>query len=92
MSRQSQHEFVTVDPATVVGDADQAGAAGLDLDRDRAGAGVEAVLDQLLDHRRGPLDHFAGRDLVDQMGCEGADLRQDVLRRPTAIPAFPGRG
>ena len=33
----------------------------------RAGAGVDRVVDQLLDHRCRPLDHLAGRDLIDHV-------------------------
>ena len=57
----------------VVDDADEAAAAGLDGDVDRAGAGVERVLDQLLDRRRRPLDHLAGGDAVDEQRVEAAD-------------------
>ena len=31
------------------------------------GAGVDRVVDQLLDHRRRPLDHLARRDLIDHV-------------------------
>ena len=40
-----------------------AAAVGQDLDAVRAG--IERVLDQLLDHARRPLDHLAGGDAVD---------------------------
>ena len=30
----------------------------------RVAPGVEGILQQLFDHRRRPVDHFAGRDLV----------------------------
>ncbi len=78
MARQRERQFVALDAAAVVGDADQAGAAGLDLDRDRAGAGVEAVLDEFLDHRGGPLDDFASGNLVDQVRRQRVDARQDA--------------
>ena len=41
------------DAEAVVGDADQARAAALDLDLDGAGTAVDGVLDQLLDDRGG---------------------------------------
>ena len=50
-------------------------AAGLELDRDAARAGVERVLDQLLDHRGRALDHLAGGDLAHQPVVEESDLR-----------------
>src|SRR3546814_5760237 len=42
---------------------------------DPAGTGVEAVLDQLLDHRGRQLDDLAGSDLVDEFGGKQADER-----------------
>ena len=53
-------------------------AAVVERHRDRARAGVDAVLEQLLQHRGGALHHFAGRDLGDE------ELRQDANRRHTA--------
>src|SRR5205823_14586455 len=41
---------------------------------DAARVRVEAVLEQLLEHRRGPLDHLAGGDLADQ------EIGQDANR------------
>ena len=49
----------------VVGDADQPPPAAVGENVDAAAAGVERVLDQLLDHARRPLDHLAGGDAVD---------------------------
>ena len=49
----------------VVGDADEAPAAAVGEHVDAACAGVERVLDQLLDHARRTLDHLAGGDAVD---------------------------
>ncbi len=57
-------QFVGRDADAVVAHAAQLGAAFFDLDLDRAGARVETVLDQFLDHGRRALDDLAGRDLV----------------------------
>src|SRR5437899_743447 len=46
--------------AAVVGDRDARLAAPLELDANGGRAGVESVLDQLLDHRRRALHHLAG--------------------------------
>ena len=54
-------------------------AAQLDGDRDPRRPGVERVLDQLLDHRRGALDHLAGGDLVRQLGRQPHDARRAVF-------------
>jgi hypothetical protein len=47
-------------------DLDALCAALVERDGDRARAGVEAVLEQLLQHRCRPLDHLAGGDLADE--------------------------
>ena len=65
--RERQREILALDAGAVVGNADELDAAAGQIDVDRARAGVEAVLQQLLQRRRGPLDHLAGGDLVDQM-------------------------
>jgi hypothetical protein len=61
-----QRQVGSVDAVAVVADPDQAHAAFLEVDVDAARAGIERVLDQLLDHGRRPLDDIAGRDLVDE--------------------------
>ena len=63
----------------VVADADQREAAGGGDDLDLAGAGVERVLDELLDHARGTLDHLAGGDAVDGLGAQLADDRHGTF-------------
>jgi len=57
----------------VVGDQDARQAAAVGLDLDPGGAGVERVLDQLLDGARRAFDHLAGGDAVDGFGGEAAD-------------------
>ena len=61
------------DAAAVVLDADQPPAALAHLHADVGRARVQAVLDQLLDRRRGPLDHLAGGDLVGNFGRKDVD-------------------
>ena len=63
----------------VVGDADQPAAAAVGDDVDAAGAGIERVLDQLLDHARRPLDHLAGGDAVDDCFRQLADGHGGLL-------------
>ena len=53
--------------AAVVGDPDQRPAAGVALDGDRPGTGIQGVVDQLLDDRGRALDHLAGGDLIDHV-------------------------
>ena len=60
------------DAAAVVDDLDQLDAAALDRDADAGRAGVDGVLDQLLDDRDRALDHLAGGDLADGSFVEQA--------------------
>ncbi len=83
MPRHGQRQFVRGDAAPVVADADQPDAALLELDIHARGAGVECVFDQFLDHRCGPLDDFAGSDLVDQNLGQLADRHQRTLHCST---------
>ena len=53
------------------------------FDIDAGGAGIDRVLDQFLDHRRRPLDDFAGGDLVDEGVGKLAD--RHVLAAPGAV-------
>ena len=59
---------------------------GFDLDFDAVRAGVEAVLDQLLDDGSRPLDDFAGGDLIDEVVVEDADRhgRAVLARQPAS--------
>jgi hypothetical protein len=64
VARERQRQLVARDTGTVILDLDPAGAAGLEHHGDRARAGVDAVFQQFLEHRRGPLDDLAGRYLA----------------------------
>ena len=79
-----KREIVGVHAGAVVGDADQRAPARFDRDVDAPRAGVERVLDQLLDRRSRPLDHFAGGDAVDQQRIEAADGHGSNRRRRRA--------
>ena len=61
----------------VIGDPDQAAAAAIHHHLDAACAGIERVLDQLLDDGGRPLDHLAGGDAVDHDGRQQADRHRD---------------
>ena len=71
---------------SVVGDDDAFEAAGDDVDLHHAGAGIEAVFDQLLDHRCGPLDDLTGRDAVDDVARQDPNAAHaQVLLRPPCL-------
>ncbi len=60
-------------PLAVVFDRHQLLAAEIDDDGDPRGAGVDGVLDELLDDGGGTLDDFAGGDLVGEVGRQPMD-------------------
>ena len=80
MARQGQRQFVLTDANTVVTHPDALLAALLDIDLDQAGTGIQAVLQQLLDHRGRPFDDLTGGNLIDQLG------RQNLYGHPGMIP------
>src|SRR5690606_2001504 len=86
-----QRQLFRRDPAAVVGDADQLRAAFFDGDVDVRRAGVEAVLDQLLDDAGGSLDDLARGDLVDEQRRQLADRHGAYVNtpRPRASPGRP---
>jgi hypothetical protein len=59
-------EIFALDSSAVVGNANELDSAASKFDIDRPRLRIEAVLEQLLQRRRGALDHLAGGDLVDQ--------------------------
>ena len=60
-------------PAAIVDDPDKPAAAHFDRDVDPARAGVERILDELLDSGGRPLDDLARRDAIDKHRIETAD-------------------
>ena len=63
-----ERQLVGLDADAIVAHPHQAEAALLDVDLDAPRAGIERVLDQLLDDGGRPLDDLAGGDLIDQGG------------------------
>jgi hypothetical protein len=61
---ERKQRIVAAHAGTVVGHANQAASARADFDGDFLRAGIERIFHQLLHNARGPLDHFAGGDLV----------------------------
>ena len=92
MAGERERQLGGRDAGPVVTHPDQLGAAALDLDLDRTRAGVEAVLDQFLDHRRRALDHLAGRDLVDELLGQDTDGHRGSRGRGAARIAEAGAG
>ena len=77
MSLHRQHQVGFIHADAVVLDPDQALPASSSGDLHPAGAGIDGVLDQLLDHARRPLHHLAGGDAIDQVFGKLADGQGD---------------
>src|SRR5262249_50806877 len=75
--RKAQPRVLAAHARAVVPHAHEAAAALLQVHLDAACAGIQRVLDQLLDRCRGPLHHLAGGDLVG----EGLGQNVDAHRR-----------
>ena len=67
MTLDRKPRVLRIHPLAVVFDPQQFLPAELDRHRDPRRAGVERVLDQLLDHRGRTLDDFAGGDLIGEV-------------------------
>ena len=74
----------------IVGDLYELESSVLDGYGDGGGAGVEAILDELLHRRRRPLDHLPGRDAVHHRFLQPPDagrVRADARRRVIDVHA-----
>ena len=67
MPFDGQLRIVRIHAFAVVFDADLLLAAKLHMNRDAMRAGIDGVFDKFFDDRGGPLDNFAGRDLVGEI-------------------------
>ena len=86
MGLDGEREIVGFDAAAVVGDPDQVAPPARDLDVDPGRAGIEGVLQQLLDHAGRTLHHLAGGDLIDEGGRKSTDPHQPMVAAPGAPP------
>ena len=85
---EGQRQVAEGHAVAVVIDRQRGQAAVLQSDRNLPGAGVEAVLDELLDDRRRTLDHLAGGDAVDRGAVEHPDPAGFLCH--LALHAVPG--
>ena len=74
---EGQQRVVAQHAAAVVHDADQPPAARFHLHAQIRRAGIERVFQQFLDHRRGPLHHFARGDLVGNLVGKNANAAHE---------------
>ena len=70
---EAKERVVLAHPAAIVRHRDKAAPARRNLHIDLRRTRIERVLEQLLQHRCGPLDHLARRDLVGDMLGQEAD-------------------
>ncbi len=73
MAGHGKRQVLWENSTAVVTHADQPRAATLDHDVDVGGAGVEAILHELLHHGRRALDDLACGDLVYELGGKDVD-------------------
>src|ERR1051325_3379150 len=77
---KSQHRVVTYHPASVVTDLDEFLSARFDADLDPGSARVEGILKHFLHHRRRPLHHLAGGDLVGNSVGKNVDAAHEYAQ------------
>ncbi len=70
---EGQQRVVAHHAHAVVGQANQAAAAGFDIQTKFGGPGVERVFEQFFDDAGGALDHFSGSDFIGDVVGENAD-------------------
>jgi hypothetical protein len=74
MSFQAKQGVVAVHSGTVIDDFDLGVSPPADEDLDTFRASIEAVFDELLDHRGRPLHDFPGRHLIGDFFGQEADV------------------
>ena len=79
MSLESEEGVVAEHAAAIVDDADKAASTGFDFHADVGRAGVERILEELLDYRSGPFHYFSGGDFVSDLVGENANAAQEVM-------------
>ncbi len=90
---QRERQLFARDAAPVVGHRQRPHAAGAEPHRDLLRACVQRIVQQLAQHRRGPLDHFTRSDLPDQLFGQRPDRRGGlVVRRRVHWSAILGSG
>ena len=82
MALDRQGQLLGLHAGAVVGDGDQRLTAFLEDNVDAQGAGIDRVLDELLDRRRRALDDLAGGDAVDQDRGKQPDRHHQTVRHP----------
>jgi hypothetical protein len=74
-------QLISRDATSIVTHPYQTNATALDIDLDATRASIQAVLDELLDDGRRPLDDLACGDLVNELAGEDTDWHNCSLAR-----------
>src|SRR5258708_26822801 len=89
MALDGERELGRAHPAAVIGDGDEGEPALAQRHLDAARAGIDGVLDELLDDGRRPLDDLAGGDAVDPSGRPLADGHGGGVAAPGLLSRPP---
>ena len=73
MAFEAEQRVVAAHAEAIVGDADQTASARLNLHGNFFRVGIEGIFHQFLDDACGPLDNFAGGDLIRDVLGQQAD-------------------
>ena len=75
MADKRERQIIAMDAAPIIADSNQTGTTLFHLDSNASCTGVQAVFKQFLHDRRRSLDHFACRDLADQLRRQPPNTR-----------------
>ena len=73
MALKREQCVIAVHPMAIIGDADETSSARFHVDADTGGTSVERILEQLLNYRRGTVNHLAGGDLIGHLVWKNSD-------------------
>ena len=76
---ERQQRIIAHHAAAIIGNAYELASSALHADHDAGGAGVEGILQQLFDHRRRPVNYFAGRDLIGHLVGQYVDTAHSLF-------------
>jgi len=81
MSADCQYQVVLAHAFAVIGNAHERLPTGSGHDLDVPRSGINGIFNQFLDDAGGPLDYFAGRNLVDHLFAKLPDLHETPFTR-----------
>src|SRR6266851_2036101 len=85
MPLEREQRVIAQHSAAVVRQPDQSPPAGFDIEAELGSAGIQRVLEQLLDDAGRPLDHLSGSDLI----RDGVGKNANAAHGPSYCTAMP---